>query len=105
MKWFNNRIPNPLLQLKINDLITFASEENLFSFLDQIPPVDYGPLVPSVETNDFAIDATHDAVVLDVLQHDPMLSSTAADDNVDLSAYADFDEDVFNDLIEFMHDL
>lgn len=74
-------------------------------FGEDLIPVDYGPLVPPVEASDIAMDVAHEAAVLEELQHDPMLSSTAAVDEVDLSAYADFDEDLFNELIEFMHDL
>lgn len=87
--------------LEISDEL--EPDDNLLSSLDQISLEDYGPLVPSVETNDFALDAAHDSMVLDVLQCDPMLSSTAVDDNVDLSTYAD--EDVSNDLIESIRDL
>lgn len=87
-----------------DDLVLYDPEEDLLSSLDQISPIDYGPLVPPVEANDFVLDAAHDAAVLDALQYDPMLSSTAANDDVDLSAYADFDEAVFNDLIESMND-
>lgn len=88
-----------------DDLVSYDPEEDLLSSLDQISPIDYGPLVPPVEANDFVLDAAHDTAVLDALQYDPMLSSTASNDDVDLSAYADFDEAVFNDLIEFMQDL
>lgn len=35
----------------------FIVADNLLSSLDQISLEDYGPLVPSVETNDFALDA------------------------------------------------
>lgn len=83
--------------------IASAPDDNILSSLD-FSPVDYGPLIPSVEANDFALNAAHDAMVLDTFNSDPMLSSTAEDDPVDFSTHADFDADVFNDLIESLPD-